>query len=75
MQEIKNTLTLFYFSLLFSFFFEKDKFTEEYPELIAKRFTTKLGERVVRMLQAIFPSIPNGSKELGMSITLCASEW
>ena len=55
----KKHRLLFYFSLLFSFFFEKDKFTEEYPELIAKRFTTKLGERVVRMLQAIFPSIPN----------------
>jgi len=36
-----------------------DNPTRKYPELITKNFTTRLGKRVVRMLQTIFPSVPN----------------
>lgn len=36
-----------------------DNPTTKYPELITKNFTTRLGKRVVRMLQTLFPAHPN----------------
>jgi len=36
-----------------------DNPTTKYPELLCKNFTTRLGKRVVRMLQTIFPVNPN----------------